>query len=400
MNQLVQSAVDTAGKGNKAKAIDMLIGILKSNPGDMDGWLALADLTDDPKYKRQCLNRILSLDPIHPMARERLLQLDRAAMGGREMSLATPVSIPSNPTRSQSAAPAASLSTKPLAFRMPLLTRLSFYLITTLGLIMTVSMVLSHEWQLALIFFVTFAALAIFSLLFSFKVEVSEAGLRADTIFSEARIGWDEISGLKSGSFQHGLELQRKNGKPVKVSGAVSGYSTIVEMLRQKRPDLFGAGPAAGASSGFSFTETKIYKKSLLMQYNGLVIGIPMGIVCTLVILNGYSEYFFAGLFLGGYSIYLILQPFFHAYQVKIEPGRLVFETFFGEKELTASQIEKIWIKTVRGKYGSAWQYVMVKPMQGRTLSLRGFSIGEEVLYGVLMNWWSANNQLGIGSPF
>jgi len=149
MNQLVQSAVTTATKGNKTKAIDMLIQALKSAPGDMEAWLALADLTDDPKYKRQCLNRVLSLDPTHPAAREKLLQLDRAAMGGRDDS------IPTRPAPSQSSFSTASPKIKPLFFRMPLLTRLSFYLITVLGLVMTVSMLTAREGGLTLMFLIS-----------------------------------------------------------------------------------------------------------------------------------------------------------------------------------------------------------------------------------------------------
>lgn len=408
MNQLVQSAVAAAGQGNKPKAIDMLIQALKAAPGDIDAWLALADLTDDPKYKRQCLNRALSLNPAHPLAREKMLQMDRLAMGGKELSpLGTSVSsqATSSPSafmapeqlRSQDLSMAASPKIKPLSFRMPLLTRLSFYVITALGLYMALTTFLNREWDLTLIFLVAFIAMGIFSVIFSFRVDVSETGLLVDRIFTQSRIGWDEIRELKSGSFQHGLELKPKDGKSVKVSGAVSDYSKIVEILRQKRPDLFGMGSGRGDPSSFSFTETRVFKKSLLMQYSGLIIGIPMLIFSALAVLNGYSEYFFVGLFLGGYSIYLIFQPFFHASQIKVEPNRLVFETFFGEKEFTASQIEKIWIKTVRGKYGSAFQYVMVKPMQGWTLSLRGFGVGEEILYGILMNWWSSNNsKLGI----
>jgi hypothetical protein len=266
-------------------------------------------------------------------------------------------------------------------------------MITALGLFMTVSMIISREQELTLFFLIAFIAMCVFSWLFSFRVEVSDKGVLVDTMLTQSQIGWNEISELKSGSFQHGLELKRRNGKSVKVSGAVSGYPRIVELLRQRRPDLFSAASVKSDPSGVAFTETRVYKKSLLMQYSGLIIGIPMLIFSALAVLNGYSQYFFVGILLGGYSIYLIFQPFFHTYEIRIEPKCLVFETFFAQKELSASQIDKIWIKTVRGKYGSAFQYVMVKPTQGWALSLRGFGIGEEVLYGILMNWWTANNQ-------
>jgi hypothetical protein len=313
-----------------------------------------------------------------------------------------PVPTQSTPISSQAqakAAPKPSSKTraeKPLSFRMPILTRLSFYLVTVMAAFMMIPAVIDGELGFILGAFLLFIIMGILSVAFSFKVEVRDAGILVDTIIAQSRIGWDEISEIKSSSFQNGLELKRKKGKSVSVSGAVSGYSTIVETLRQKRPDLFG-GSAKGEHSSISFTETKVYKKSLLMQYGGIVLGIPLLIFSALAVLNGYSEYFFVGIFLGAYSIFLIFQPFFSVTKIRIEPNRLVFEMFFDEKDFSAPEIEKIWIKTVRGRYGSAFQYVMVKPVHGRAISLRGFGVGEEVLYGVLMNWWSASNQqLGI----
>ncbi|HSA99032.1 MAG TPA: hypothetical protein VLE49_00165 [Anaerolineales bacterium] len=423
MQPLVQSAIDAANRGENNTALEFCKQALAADPNDVDAWLVVAAVVEQPERKRQCLNRVLSLDPTNQIARDELLDMDRAAMGGAPpfapepllpqaqpayQAALSPSTYPtstsvfeSTPAPTQSvlvpsqvaAKPAVKARTeKPLSFRLPIWTRLPFYFSTVAAAFIVILAIIDGELGVFLGAFVLFLIMCALSLSFSFKVEVRDAGILVDTLISQSHIGWNEISEMKSGSFQHGLELKRKKGKSVKVSGAVNGYSTIVEILRQKRPDLFG-GSATGEPSSFSFTETKVYKKSLLMQYGGMIIGIPLLIFSAIAILNGYSEYFFVGIFLGGYSIYLIFQPFFHASKIRIEPNRLVFEMFFGEKEFSASQIEKIWIKTVRGRYGTAFQYVMVKPVQGRAISLRGFGVGEEILYGVLMNWWSASNQ-------
>jgi hypothetical protein len=55
----------------------------------------------------------------------------------------------------------------------------------------------------------------------------------------QTRIVWNNISAIKTDN--QGMELRRNKGKSVKIMSAVSGYQTIVETLREKRPDLFDA---------------------------------------------------------------------------------------------------------------------------------------------------------------
>ncbi len=460
MQPLVQSAIDAAKRGENNKALELLKQALAADPNDIDAWLVVAAVVEQPERKRQCLNRVLSLDPTNRIAREELLEMDRAAMGGRppsppayqpapssSMSPAStsafetepesaypspsssyyptstsafesaPVTPPyqaepantayppssqsgaadwasalSAEARPQRASAAAAGKTKPLTFRLPIWTRLSFYFVTAVAGIMLIPGALSGELGFALGAFLLFILMGIISVGMSFKIVVSDAGILVDTIIAQSRIGWSEISEIKSGSTQQGIQLKRKAGKPVNVSGGVSGYQTIIDILRQKRPDLFG-GSSQGNGSGVSFAGPKTYQKSFLMQYGGILLGILLLVFSLFAVFRGDTEYLFVGLFLGAYGLVLIFQPFFHASKIQIEQNRLVFEMFFGEKEFSAPQIEKIWIKTVRGRYGTAFHYVMVKPVQARAISLRGFGVGEEVLYGVLMNWWSAGNQ-------
>src|SRR5512143_2311924 len=81
MHQFVQSAIDAANQGDKNKAMSFLKEVLAANPGDVDAWLVLAAVVDEPQRKRQCLNRVLALDPVNQLAREELLDMDRAEMG-------------------------------------------------------------------------------------------------------------------------------------------------------------------------------------------------------------------------------------------------------------------------------------------------------------------------------
>jgi hypothetical protein len=82
MQPLVQSAIDAANRGENNKAMEFLKQALAANPNDVDAWLVVAAVVEQPERKRQCLNRVLTLDPTNQIARDELLEMDRAAMGG------------------------------------------------------------------------------------------------------------------------------------------------------------------------------------------------------------------------------------------------------------------------------------------------------------------------------
>jgi hypothetical protein len=82
MHQFVQSAIEAAKQGDNNKALAFIKQVLNANPNDVDAWLVLAAIVDDPQRKRQCLKRVLTLDPVNQVAREELLEMDRAEMGG------------------------------------------------------------------------------------------------------------------------------------------------------------------------------------------------------------------------------------------------------------------------------------------------------------------------------
>ncbi len=87
MHQFVESAIEATNQGDKNKALDLLKQALTANPNDVDAWLVLAALVDEPERKRQCLERVLALDPVNQLARAELFELDRATMGGSLSSM-------------------------------------------------------------------------------------------------------------------------------------------------------------------------------------------------------------------------------------------------------------------------------------------------------------------------
>jgi hypothetical protein len=434
MQPLVQSAIDAANRGENNKAIEFIKQELAANPNDVDAWLVLAAVVEQPERKRQCLNRVLTLDSTNQIARDELLEMDRSAMGGTPsfVSEQVPVSqstyqtappLPGYPTSTSAfeSAPEPILSAsvgsqpqaqavprsapqprleKPLVFKYPLFWRILMYLFLAffacIGLIVAPLNVVN-----SLPFFLLALAMGLVIMAFSPKVEISETGIRASSLFSSSEARWGDIKSMKSGGMSQRLDLHKSDGQVVKVSAQVSGYPRIVEIIRQKRPDLFGmavSSPAgqgnqlASSSYGSStpaFTGTKSFKKSALMQYGGFLLYTPLCLLSFWTLLTE-SEYQVGAFVVGIACLALMVFSLFQVNAIKVEPNKLTVQTLFGEKDFSAREIREIKMQSVRRRYGNVTTYVVVTSLEGKKYSLMGFSDGTEIIYGFLTNWWNA----------
>ncbi len=79
MNQSPPSAIDYAElllqEGKKREACALLAAYLKRNPASVQAWWSLSRAVETPAQERDCLERVLRLDPAHAQARARLDQL-------------------------------------------------------------------------------------------------------------------------------------------------------------------------------------------------------------------------------------------------------------------------------------------------------------------------------------
>jgi hypothetical protein len=459
MHQLVRSAIETAQQGDKNRAVEFLKQALTANPNDIQAMLVLAGIVDQPDHKRQILNRVLALEPANRMAREEMLKLDRMAMrafhtdtnvsAGLHLSTAA---LPSNeashkkserpaPAQPQKQNPAAGKSItqpvdvkntftkwnwveesptvkppvaaeldgsliieKPLVFKFPLIWRILMYFCVVffgcVGLL-----VASQNIVNGLLFLVLAALASLGAMTFLPTVEVSDAGLRASGIFSSAEIRWDEIAGLKSVPMKRRLELSSKTGQVVNVSTQVSGYPRIVELIRQRRPELFGAttAPASrsqyqsspaigygGPSNAPSFHGTRTFGKSFFKQYGILFIVIPFFFFAVWTAMTEPANRVGA-LIAAAFCVIMIVLPFFQVSSIKVEPDKLIIETTFEEKVLRAPDVKEIKLQSVRGRYGRVTHYVNIILATGRNYPLQGFSDGDEIIYGTLLNWWESD---------
>jgi hypothetical protein len=437
MNQYVSAALVALRQSDKNKAMELLKQAIAANQKDIDAWLVLSTLVDHPERKRQCLNRVLTLEPANKIAREEMLKLDRAAMGSAPTPRASSlpqekpvqVSAPqpaasattqwselSKSSPAQNFMPPISTPTQPQAFSQPAISRKSiekprvfrypiFILIATysFALILGCSSVfalqdISALLFISILFFVTLGSVWVVSA----KVEISEKGIIASRMFglSMAQAEWGEIKQIKTTATGQALELITQKGSSFKVSSQVSGYSEIVQFLREKRPDLFGMAastlPEGQTQYGGNeikvsnltpaFTGTKVFSKSFLRQFGSYFLTVPLFLVCIFTVFND-KENMIVALIIGVACLAMMITPFFAIGTVKVEGNKITVESFFEEKSLNARQIKEIKMKSVRSR-STVHHFVVINA--DKKYSLGGFSEGAEIIYGFLLNWWNA----------
>ena len=451
MHQFVQSAIEAANQGDKAKAMSFLKEVLSANPKDVDAWLVLAAILDDPERKRQSLNRVLSLDPTNKLAREELLEMDRSAMGAvspfttdanidqtqdRLAAVSKPKSQPrSQPSMSLESSkptsqpiptqanhvslkewkedaptakpPVAALkprAEKPQVFKYSTVTRIFIYIIAVVSLCSFLFAL--QDARLLLLPCGIYLLVLPAVWMVSKQVELSEKGIRTSQIFGlvSANVAWNEIARIQSK--QNNLALTTKKGNTIKVTTQVVGYPDIVEALRQRRPDLFGMGlanspqnngfasngamsPALGSdipSAAPSFSGARTFKKGFIKQFGILFLVIPLGLASALAAFD--PEYRLGAGISAVVCFLFVFVPFFQVGSVKVEPNKLTVETFIEQKSFSAREIRSIKMESVRGRYGRVTNYVNIVTAQGKNYPMQGFTEGDEIIYGILHQWW------------
>jgi hypothetical protein len=242
--------------------------------------------------------------------------------------------------------------------------------------------------------------LGLVAIAFSPKVEITEAGIRASGMLDTTEAQWNDIVQMKSNPLKRRLELSKANGEMVGVSAQVSGYPRIVEIIRQKRPDLFTVVSTSSQPAAFdtstetnvepnrepTFTGVRTFQKNWLAQNGILLLMIPLCLVGIWFL--AIRDDRLVGIGIGAIGLFFMVMSLFSIHQIRVEPNKLSTESFFTQKEYAANQIKEIRMKMVRSRHGIATNLVSIEPMDGSAISLGGFPDGDEVIYGVLQDWW------------
>lgn len=93
MDQRVQEAIGAARVGNEREAQRLLSAVLKDDPEQVQAWFLLSHLVESNQKKEAYLGKVLSLDPGHEQARQRLAWLRSGQTGGAMPEAKTPPAV-------------------------------------------------------------------------------------------------------------------------------------------------------------------------------------------------------------------------------------------------------------------------------------------------------------------
>lgn len=360
---------------NELKEAKRLQRTLKANPTDIDSLLKLAATLKDLELKRKVLDRILSLEPTNKTAREMLLEMDRAEMGGER----SPAEVSGNLIPKMSApASTPSLSdqlAKPLVSRYSIIHQILIYPFVLFSILLMFQAL--GEWDVFIVFAGFFLLLLIPVWFVSAVVEVSNSGIKLRRLLGMycREFEWKEINRIEPAIMGVGMKLTTVEGISVTISSQMHGYSTIVEILRRMRPDLFDT---AGV---------KIFRKGFFAKYGlffFLIAATPLALGAVL------APPFLPGIVLA-VLIFFFWRSALHAVHLaKVEENRLSIQSFRKNQELTGQQIKNISMMSLRNRRGVAKHFICIELHEGDEYRLSGFPEGNEIMYGFLRNWWDA----------
>ena len=350
---------------------------LRANPNDIDALEKLAAmLIKEPELKRGVLNRILSLDPVNKTAREMLLEMDRAEMGGGHSQTVAPAI-----STAQHSAPVSTRSSndqleKPLVSRYSIIHQILIYPLILFSILFMFQAL--GDWD-AFIFFTGFFLLLLIPVWFvSAVVEVSNSGIKLTRLFGMycREVAWTEINRIEPAIMGVGMKLTTIEGISVTISSQMYGYSTIVEILRRMRPDLFDT---AGV---------KIFRKGLFAKYGLFFFLIPATPLALGAVL---APPFLPGIVLAVLIFFFWRSALHTVHLAKVEENRLSTQSFRKNQELTGQQIKNISMMSLRNRRGVAKNFICIELHEGDEYRLSGFPEGNEIMYGFLRNWWDAH---------
>ena len=74
-SELIQKARIAIDRGNRAQGQALLFQVLRADPQNEIAWLCLFDAVDDVNKKKDCLNKVLAINPNSQSARKKLESL-------------------------------------------------------------------------------------------------------------------------------------------------------------------------------------------------------------------------------------------------------------------------------------------------------------------------------------
>jgi hypothetical protein len=361
-------AVNPIDKFNTAKQVQHR---LRKDPNDIEALLQLAVMPEtlkepDLNQKRKVLHRVLALEPANRQARQILFEMDRAAIGGDVSRLSAAVILTPQPLIGS--------SETPLKLRYSIVYQILVYAFLAFSILLL--FMAAGEWEGFGVFAVPFLLLLIPVWFISAILEISDSGLSLSRLFGVYRreMEWKEIEQIWPAPMGTGMRLTGTDGRSLTISSQMNEYSSVVEILRNARSDLF------------EVTSEQIFQKGFLAKYGRFFFLVP----ATPLALGGILVPPFLGGILITVVVFFLWRSALQAvFLIRVDENRLFVSSFFKKRTFAAQQIQNMEMVTVRNRRGVSKSLVRVELKDGSWFTASGFAEGNKILYGSLKNWWN-----------
>jgi hypothetical protein len=346
---------------------------LKDNPRDINTRLKVAAKLTNLDLKREFLDQTLSLDPTNTIAREMLLDMDRAKIQSCYFA--------------QSKSPADSVVVeKPLVLGYSLAHQVLTYPIVAIAIMLLFQTV--GNWPVFFLFlsFLFFLLIPVWYV--SAVIRLNDIGIRMTRLFGlyQREVAWNQIQTVKPIAMNQGIMLTSNDGTFITISSQMWRYSTLLERLCKKRQDLFQTTRNFTSDEAGAWSGEKTFQKGMIAKCWQLFVPIVISISFFGALFSGLV---LPALFIGISLFFVWRRALDAVHTVKLDGNKLFTRSFHKQYELDAWQIRNIGIATMYNRRGVATNLIKIELNNGPHIALSGFPQGNEIMFGYLQNWWN-----------
>lgn len=208
----------------------------------------------------------------------------------------------------------------------------------------------------------------------SSKATLSDDEITSQNILGSRTLRWTEIT-RASGSGS-GIKLSNED-TTVSINPQLPGYEEIIEIIGQKRADLFSA------------QEFSVMRRGL---------GSYLGSFIIILMFAGIGVFYFSTanfssdslISMGFIALFLLifLWSFLASPQsLTLENNNLQVKYLLGEKNFSADEVAGVFLSFTRSRRGGKRYYVAITSKAGKQIRVSGLNISLPVAYLVLKNW-------------
>lgn len=208
----------------------------------------------------------------------------------------------------------------------------------------------------------------------SSKAVLSEDEITSQNILGGKTLRWTEIT--RASGTGSGIKLHSED-TTVSINPQLPGYEEIIEIIGQKRADIFSA------------QEFSIMRRGLGSYFGFLIIMLMfVGIGVFYFTEANFSSDSLVSMGFIALFLFIFLWIFLASPQsLTLDNSNLQIKYLLGEKNFQANEIAGIFFAFTRSRRGGKRYYVGITAKNGKQIRVSGLNVSLPVAYLVLKNW-------------